>query len=161
MKNDFVSAMKAMRNNIIEKVTALENLGRMKLQTVVLQSGAQSDGVSDILVFHYSQKLDNQTRLTWELQLGDSSEYSHFLRFLIFLDNMRIRALEAVQREDENKSKSDIVRSHVVSNKISCPLCMAVHKLFSCPEFKKKAVKERFEFVKSKKQCLNCFTAGL
>ena len=128
-------------------------------QTVVPQSGAQSDGVSDILVFHFSQKLDSKTRLAWELHLGNSSEYPHFSRFLIFLDT-RIRALEGVQRDDETKSKLDIVRSHVVSNKTSCPLCMAAHKLFLCPEFKKKAVKQRFEFVKSKKLCLNCFTAG-
>ena len=70
-----------MRKLIIEKLSALENLGRFKSQ-IVNPLDTQYDIVGDILAFHFSQKLDNNTRLGWELQLGDSTEYPRFSKFL-------------------------------------------------------------------------------
>ena len=44
--------------------------------------------------------------------------------------------MEAVQRNDENKPKLELVRSHVVSDGNRCPLCDLVHKICTCSEFK-------------------------
>ncbi|XP_033214090.1 uncharacterized protein LOC117171146 [Belonocnema kinseyi] len=55
IKSDYVNSLKAIRNHVIEKVSALENLGRIKSQTTATPKEADSNGVSDILVYHFSQ----------------------------------------------------------------------------------------------------------
>lgn len=159
MKSESVNALEAMRNHAIEKIEALENLGRIKSQTIVPSKGAESDGASDILVYHCSKKLPSNTLFAWELPMANSTEYPHFSGFLEFL-NSRIRALEVVQRVDESKSKSDAWRSYVVSNSNNWPLCSVTHKLYSCSEFKKKSANEQFKFVKLENLFINCFTSG-
>ena len=68
--------------------------------------------------------------------------------------------MEAVRRNDENKPKLEVFRSHVVSDGNRCPLCDLVHKIFTCSEFKKKSAEQLFHFVKTKRLSLNCFRSG-
>ena len=134
MKNDSLVALKIIRNIVTKRIAALENLGRFPSLTVAPENRNQLDGVSDMLVFLVSQKLDANTRLAWELQLGNTTEYPHFSIILKFIDS-QIRAMEAVQRNDENKPKLEPVRSHFVSDGNRCPLCDLDHKIFTCSEF--------------------------
>ena len=122
MKNNSLAALKFIRNILTERIAALENLGRFQSLTVAPENRNQLDGVSEMSVFLVSSKLDANTRLAWELQLGNTTEYPHFPILLKFIDS-RIRAMEAVQRNDENEPKFGPVRSHVVSDGNRCPLC--------------------------------------
>ncbi|XP_043468113.1 uncharacterized protein LOC122502234 [Leptopilina heterotoma] len=75
-----------------------------------LRSRYENPRASDILVYYVSQMLDTNTRLAWELKLGNSIDYPHFSTLLNFLDS-RIRAMEAVEKGDENKIKPVIVQT--------------------------------------------------
>ena len=43
---------------------------------------------------------------------------------------------------------------------VKCPLCSQNHRLFQCPDFRKKTLEERLEFVRKKGLCNNCFARG-
>lgn len=159
MKNDSVASLKTICNIVTEKIFALENLNRFSGLTVTPRQNQPPESVSDILIYYVSQMLDTNTRLAWELNLGNSTDYLHFSKLLNFLDS-RIRAMEAVEKKDEIEAKSVIVRSHVVSNENNCPFCNSAHKLFKCNTFQKTSVEQGFKFVKSKNLCLNCFAKG-
>ena len=48
----------------------------------------------------------------------------------------------------------------VNGNNQKCPLCNAQHWLSHCDDFKKRSLKDRFDFVRSKKLCDNCLAPG-
>ena len=48
----------------------------------------------------------------------------------------------------------------VNGNNQKCPLCNARHWLSRCDEFKRKSLKDRFSFVRSKNICDNCLVPG-
>ena len=48
----------------------------------------------------------------------------------------------------------------VNDNNQKCPLCNAQHWLSHCDDFMKRSLKDRFDFVRSKKLCDNCLAPG-
>ena len=61
-------------------------------------------------------------------------------------------AIDAVPQQETHAA--------VNGNNQKCPLCNARHWLSHCDEFKKKSLKDRFNFVRSKKICDNCLVPG-
>ena len=61
-------------------------------------------------------------------------------------------AVDAVSQQE--------TRTPVNGNNQKCPLCNARHWLSQCDEFKKKSLKDRFNFVRSKNICDNCLVPG-
>ena len=51
-------------------------------------------------------------------------------------------------------------RTPISGNNLRCPLCNARHWLSHCDEFKKKSLKDRYNFVRSKNICDNCLVPG-
>ena len=43
---------------------------------------------------------------------------------------------------------------------VKCPSCSQNHRLFQCPDFRKKTLEERLQFVHKKGLCNNCFARG-
>ena len=49
---------------------------------------------------------------------------------------------------------------HPGTPNVKCPSCSQNHRLFQCPDFRKKTLEERLEFVRKKGLCNNCFARG-
>ena len=58
------------------------------------------------------------------------------------------------------KSSSPASDSKTSSSSIICPVCSKPHTLSSCDEFKKKAIKERLDFIQSAGLCFGCLSKG-
>lgn len=61
---------------------------------------------------------------------------------------------------DPQKSSSPTPDSRISSPSIICPACSKPHILSDCNEFKKRAVKERLDFVQSEGLCFGCLKKG-
>ena len=61
---------------------------------------------------------------------------------------------------DPPKSSSPKPDSKTSSPSIVCPVCSKPHTLSSCDEFKKKAIKERLDFIQSVGLCFGCLSKG-
>ena len=46
------------------------------------------------------------------------------------------------------------------TSSVKCPSCSQNHRLFQCPDFRKKTLEERLQFVCKKGLCNNCFARG-
>ena len=61
---------------------------------------------------------------------------------------------------DPPKSISPTPDSKTLAPSIICPVCSKPHNLSNCDEFKKKAVKERLQFVQSASLCFGWLSKG-
>ena len=46
------------------------------------------------------------------------------------------------------------------TSSVKCPSCSQNHRLFQCPDFRKKTLEERLQFVRKKGLCNICFARG-
>ena len=46
------------------------------------------------------------------------------------------------------------------TSSVKCPSCSQNHRLFQCPDFRKKTLEERLQFVRKRGLCNNCFARG-
>ena len=61
---------------------------------------------------------------------------------------------------DPPKSSSPPADSKTSSPSVICPVCSKPHTISNCDEFKKKAVKERLDFIQSVGLCFGCLGQG-
>ncbi|XP_029166951.1 uncharacterized protein LOC114937603 [Nylanderia fulva] len=143
--------LRQLRDQTNKAIQALRNLNR------------PVEHWDDLLVLLVAQKLDKYSRKAWELKLGDTVEYPRYNELDQFLES-RIRALEAIvplsKEKPSSTSKGKILVSHTASTvSFACPLCKANHLLYQCSTFLKQTPSQRFDFIKQRKRCLNCFSS--
>lgn len=125
------------------------------------------------------QKLDNKTRVAWELERNqDRPTLNQLLRFI----ETRARALaylsvesdeqkeirkRASEDEEQIDSMNKIAQTENVNDRKSytraiclIPKCKLDHSLFKCPHFLAKRLDDRKDFVMKNKLCLRCFNPG-
>ncbi|XP_026746103.1 uncharacterized protein LOC113507448 [Trichoplusia ni] len=114
-------------------------------------------------------KLDAETIKLWEQQISitcnnDIPCWSELQAFL----EARFRALDMIEStkiktvQPKSVAKPKFFHSNVTSSsggkgpEAKCALCDGEHYIYSCKKFGEKALKERQEFVQTKKLCFNC-----
>ncbi|XP_028169269.1 uncharacterized protein LOC114359184 [Ostrinia furnacalis] len=120
-------------------------------------------GSWDVIVVHIlSQKLDTETKRSWEFYVNSHSSadqlptYSMFQEFL----TNRYRAIEFLvsgsntPRKNVTQNSNKLKALHV--NNHSCVLCKEAHTLAFCPGFAKETVDRRRDFVQDNNICFNC-----
>ncbi|XP_076302005.1 uncharacterized protein LOC143220175 [Lasioglossum baleicum] len=146
--------LRHLRDRLNGSIQALKNLNR------------PVDTWSDMLVFLGVQRLDRSSRKAWELKLGTSTEFPAYTTFDEFLDS-RIRALEFITPPLKEKSsdlpvksmKQKFISAHAATAiAIICPICKGSHLIYKCDQFLAKSPQERYNFIKSQRRCLNCFS---
>lgn len=71
-------------------------------------------------------------------------------------DDETDRESHSKPRRSAKPAKRTIMRTQLTSDKCLC--CQANHVLYSCPQFKQKAVRQRRDWVKTKDLCFNCMS---
>jgi len=149
LNSESAAALATLRDKSNIAIKALANLGRAV------------DTWDDILVYLIIQRFDKATRKAWELHIGDTSEYPSFEKLEQFLAS-RIRALENMlpsNASGKSKTGTFAVQNHTANtNNVKCPLCQKPHFLYSCPDFRNKALTERREFAQKLRCCFNCLS---
>ncbi|XP_055308589.1 uncharacterized protein LOC129572612 [Sitodiplosis mosellana] len=153
IKNENADSLKTMHDTVYESLMSIKNLG-------VTNEHLFGHLISHILI----KKLDSTTLVHYECQLDDVKELSNIDSFLCYLEG-RFMALQAVGAKNTlniEKHFEKHFEKHEKSsyhNKNKCIMCNGEHGLYKCALFAKKSVRERSDFVKEKKLCLNCFSS--
>ena len=149
-------------------LSALEALGR------------PTNTWDDIIVFLTFSKLSTSLKRDWEMQLGKSAnpptfkEMSDFLQAKVDsftnLENAEkthfaqpysfSTSSKSHQKPPQNKVKNFQVTSEKQQSKqfnAKCSYCGQDHVTYSCVEFLKLDPHQRFDFIKLKRRCFNCF----
>lgn len=122
-----------------------------------------------VLVVQTVRKLDNKTRMLWELSVASTTNMSTYAELDAFLSGV-LRSLETIKEgssiaSEPNWSSSGAnatynrrtVRTHVVeSRNLECMMCKGAHALYRCPTMLTKTVEARREFVDQTRICWNC-----
>ncbi|XP_076658249.1 uncharacterized protein LOC143362189 [Halictus rubicundus] len=146
--------LRNLRDRLNGAIQALKNLNR------------PVDSWSDILVFLGVQCLDRSSRKAWELTLGTTTDFPAYKIFDGFLES-RISALEFIiplrpERPIDlttKPTKSKVLSAHAATAvAITCPVCKGGHLIYKCDQFLAKTPAERYNFIKSQRRCLNCFS---
>jgi len=125
--------------------------------------GVSTDEWDPILVFHVTEKLDNDSRRQWELQ-SPNKTYPKFKDLKIFIEQ-RCRALEATSSKSNvhnsssrsNKLSTQSTSSHHSSSSTpSCSSCGSSHFIYHCPAFLRLDVKDKKNSIKQLRLCYNC-----
>lgn len=140
--------------------------------------GCPTDSWDCVIVYMVTRKLDSDTLIDWEKQIGTASEPATFTELEKFLLG-RIYALEAVARAADTRkprpiastTTKDHAKSHQAtaiqksdnsapsatnSSLLNCALCSAGHYVSTCPDYNNKTVEQRRDFLKQKNLCFNC-----
>ncbi|XP_072377951.1 uncharacterized protein [Diabrotica undecimpunctata] len=125
----------------------------------------------DMTIIHVVyNKLDKVTQNKWK-EYHTSAELPHLNEFLEFLKQRQ----DILQSQEEPHSSSMMtVKSHsgfqkplqsrsqfhLAINQIQCNFCKSDHLIYSCPEFLRLTINDRWEKIKSLKLCPNCLRFG-
>ena len=171
----------------LQKVTQQSPTGLKALVGEVKESlgalsalGCPTDAWDNIIVYMVTRKLDSESLLDWEMQIGATTEPATFEKLQKFISG-RIHALEGFARATATqKSRSAApaatkntsgAKSHqttaplksdnspnaaTISSSFTCSLCNAAHYLSACPMYRGKPVAEKLDFLKQKNLCFNC-----
>lgn len=113
-------------------------------------------------------KLDCESIKQWEQSLckGDN-ELPTWYQLKEFLE-ARFRSLEMIESSKaraviSTKSKPNVFHASIekgdnISELKCCALCSDNHHIFNCKKFSEMTVKDRQDFVKTKRLCFNCFS---
>ena len=126
--------------------------------------------MSPLITFIFLSKFPRELRVEWENSHLDYSTYPSFDPLAKFLQNRCLayesmntlrsvtKATERVggERRDVPNKKSSFLTTGE-SNIVTCALCEKEHFIASCPNFLKLSRDEKFEVVRKKRLCLNCF----
>ena len=122
------------------------------------------------------QKLDNKTKIEWELQRNqEEPTLNHLLDFI----EKRARALsylpDEMDESDESCESDDETFEHEMESdqmerannyksytpkKCLIPDCNSTHPLYRCSDFLAKSLNDREQFVKKNRLCVRCFNTG-
>ncbi|XP_062535225.1 uncharacterized protein LOC134204419 [Armigeres subalbatus] len=129
---------------------------------------------SVLLAHMVCSKLDSSTLKQWETyhKSTDVPKYEDVIKFLRThltvlqsLTPSKPRLLDTPKPESYRSQKSKINTVHTVTttstSPSSCPFCStSPHYPFKCEAFQKLSVVQRFEQVKKKGLCINCFSSS-
>ncbi|XP_076652424.1 uncharacterized protein LOC143358834 [Halictus rubicundus] len=158
--------LKSLLGGITEALGALHSLG------------CPTDSWDCLIVYMVTKKLDPETLIDWEQQIGAVTKPVTFAELEKCLRS-RIYALEAVAHATgTQKSRSassgkplSSAKSHqAVANLTSdgaangetktstssCTLCSGAHYLSACPAYHRKTTEQRQDVLKQKNLCFNC-----
>lgn len=136
--------------------------------------GIQTNGWSVLLAHMVCSRLDPSTLKQWEThhQSTDVPKYEDLMRFLRThltvlqsLTPLKSRSNDPPKPEPFRSQKPKINTVHTItttnSSSSSCPFCSKPsHSPFKCELFQKLSVAQRFEQVKKKNLCINCFSSS-
>lgn len=114
--------------------------------------GEPTDSWGTLLIHLITSKLDAKTKRAWESSISTNSmpTLKNLLDFLI----KQCVFLETLDKGKHTTPSN--VKSHVVIDKLECPLCKGNHLVFRCQTFLNLNAKERFDRIKKLKLCINC-----
>ncbi|XP_066261302.1 uncharacterized protein [Euwallacea similis] len=144
------AALRNFSNHFFKNFRALESLGEEVREW------------NTMWIYILASKLDVSTRREWEKysQGMNSPKVDQFNEFLM----QRCQVLEAGDaRLWSNSRKSNESRSFATTSSTyrpACPFCKGEHFIYSCEEFKKLSISNRFERVKGMNLCTNCLRHG-
>lgn len=119
------------------------------------------NGFSDTLILYVLvEKLDKNTRSWWERSLkkdeiGTIEQLTSFLK-----EHSRTLQHNKPFRVSKRPFNSKALTSLSENPSNICTYCSGDHRLFKCNQFLNLAVKKRFNFVKAKNLCINCFSSA-
>ncbi|XP_015437899.1 PREDICTED: uncharacterized protein LOC107193038 [Dufourea novaeangliae] len=153
MRKRSVDELKALRFKTWDAVSVLAVLGR------------PVDRSADWLVRQTVNRLDQQTRMEWQVSLGTSTQPASMDTLKDFLD-ARILAVEAaslqsgVEVRQQSRVPAKAAKVHQVSTKRrtgkACDLCQELHYIYSCLRYRQMTPDTRLSTVKRLQLCLNC-----
>lgn len=117
----------------------------------------------DIWLIHILlKKLDANTTQEWSKFTKSNTDFPSFKEFMAFLDTTCIALESTISTTTARGSSKPTVRAYnatMVKSK-ECTMCKEDHELFQCPQFKNLNIRQRKEFVGSKRICYNCLKLG-
>ena len=140
--------------------------------------GQPTDKWDVLIIYMVSSKLDNQTIMKWEEYRNTLQNVPTLEQFNKFLID-RADVLEALNRNKPETKPSHVQSSsagHSKPNKSNiktftsvtqdspktrlCVVCNEDHRIYDCPTFKSKSIKDRIAEVAKLKLCSNCLRLG-
>lgn len=140
--------------------------------------GQNVDSWDMIIIQLVAQKLDNETRKLWEAEIGKEILPTWEQMFNFLQDRCRIIKTIEDSKPSTSKQLSEFAHFKTQSNlhlkksnksfvlassnpnnsnfSRSCIICKANHSIYSCEQFLKLSVFERYDRVKLHNLCLNC-----
>ncbi|XP_058817118.1 uncharacterized protein LOC131680419 [Topomyia yanbarensis] len=137
---------------------------------ILKQLGENTDSWGALIVHWMCSKLDGQTLQLWENHAA-SVDVPTFAVLVAFLEK-RTRVLDAVSSNaiecsnalQKSAFKRPKLAVHAVTGNervsAACPCCGDSHYMARCAKFLSLSLKEKLEFVNSKRLCSNCFRVG-
>ncbi|KAK7574411.1 hypothetical protein V9T40_011602 [Parthenolecanium corni] len=131
-----------------------------------------NDTFSRYISFLVASKLDPGTAKDWDNHTCSASEYPKFEELFKFLQGRTFvidergadRPKESRDRFEANNSrfsapkKAFLASTSSSSAKAKCPMCSNLHFLNQCEQFKAMNAHRRYDFAKSNRLCLVCFS---
>lgn len=147
----------ANKTNLREFIDKLQtNYNALKAMNIPVESW------DALLIEVINSKLDSKLIEDWESSSAESElpTYQELLQFLI----LKCKIVEAVtEGKFENPTKNNKFsqfknKTYVaIQPEIKCLMCSEEHFIYQCKKFKSMSTNDRFEFIKSKNLCINCF----
>lgn len=151
MQQEDAEQLKQMHDTVCESMMSIKNLD------------IGVDNWDFLLTNILAKKLDQSTLMHYECQLEDIKEPQTLSSFLEYIEN-RFLALQSVRAkisfgQNKNKDYGKFKQEKNIRS-FKCIFCSSdEHSVFKCQSFAGKDPKQRFDFIKSKNLCLNCFGA--
>ncbi|XP_072380663.1 uncharacterized protein [Diabrotica undecimpunctata] len=147
--------------HVSNKLKALDNLGltdRNKLDWILISLIEQKLDSATLRALEFSR--DRNVEITVESFLCQIQQRSTHLENLAPIRNPDVISSgknKSSSSFSQNKTNYKVVATGTDA-KIFCNFCsLQNHLLFQCKKFKNLSVSERFNFIKTKKLCVNCF----
>lgn len=160
IKYESANHLKSLHDNAYEFIMSIKSIG------------VSTENWDPLLTYIISSKLDPSTIVHYECQLVDVREPQNFVDLLLYIEG-RFMALQsaALKSETFNDKKTDEKHNNSYNNSrdrhfnsdvqkeklIKCIFCSDQHSIFKCKQFEKQSVSERYDWIKAKKLCVNCF----
>lgn len=143
--------LRSFLDSFLSNYRALEKLGENVSQW------------NTILIYMLNAKLDYQSKREWEIniQQNQSPKIDDFTKFL----RERCNLLDSINSKTNTTMPvkgyiSTKTHTHLITNKISCPICKGSHFIYACQNFLKMSVNDRYSQIKKLNLCTNCLRSG-
>lgn len=165
---------KLLVHNHLKAIFSLENINKessvkirnlidqlAKHLSLIRQLGHNTDNWDTLLIFMLSAKLDSRTSVDWERfsVQSDSPTLSDFTKFL----RDKADVLETIEQKStfsRDRQVKEYPRGHkqtsCIAGAMLCYYCNNEHSIYSCDQFLKLSLDEKWKFVKGRKLCKNC-----
>lgn len=153
MMQQFWEIQPCSKNDVIGMKRIVETTNQFLASTQALEINA----FDLVTVFMLTQKLDDESRREWHNKIGSCKNVPTLNEFMAFCTE-RFSILEAVQYSNVQPKHKRSSNAYTVqySDKPSCVVCKADHRLVECKRFKEMTVQSRRTFIKENKLCFNC-----